>query len=243
MIKSKLSERLTKIAGFVPRGHVVADIGTDHALLSIYLVLEGISSQVIASDLSTGPLSSARANVYLYKLEKSIEIRQGNGLESINPGEADVVIIAGMGGVKIIEILEGSHAVLDGVVRIILQPQGGAGMVRRWLFDHHWQIVDEELVLEHDNYYEIIVSEPSPGPKVNDIDKKLSRREMELLEIGPCLLEKEHPLLIPFLQEKIKLAKNILISLRHAKTPAARKMRQEWRRKILLFRRIIDNVS
>lgn len=238
-----LSERLTKIAGFVPKGFVVADIGTDHARLPIYLVLQGISSQVIASDLSTGPLSTARANVYLYKLEKKIEIRQGYGLEPLDPGEADVIIVAGMGGAKIRDILVKSPAVLDGVVRMILQPQVGAGIVRRWLFDHNWQIVDEELVLENDNYYQIIISEPSYEPKAVGIDKKPSRKERELLEIGPCLLEKKHPLLIPFLQEKIKLAENILISLRHAKTPAAIKMRQEWRRKILLFRRVIDNVS
>ena len=85
----------------------MADIGTDHARLPIYLVLQGISSQVIASDLSTGPLSTARFNVYLYKLEKN-RIRQGYGLEPLDPGEADVIIVAGMGGAKI-EIFWKNH--------------------------------------------------------------------------------------------------------------------------------------
>lgn len=238
-----LSERLTRIASFVPKGLVVADIGTDHALLPIYLVLEGISPRVIACDLHPGPLESAKANVFLYKLAKNIEIRQGDGLKALDPGDTAVIVIAGMGGAKIREILETSPAVLDGVFRMILQPQGGAGIVRRWLFDHNWQIIDEDLVLEHDNYYEIIISEPLGDIKTMGIDKKPSRKERELLEIGPCLVEKKHPLLIPLLQKKIKLAENVLKSLRHAKTPAARKMRQEWRRKILLFRRVIENVS
>lgn len=238
----RLSERLTRIAGFVPKGLVVADIGTDHAMLPIYLVLEGISPRAIACDLYLGPLESAKANVFLYKLANKIEIRQGDGLQPLDPGEAAVIVIAGMGGAKIIDILEASPAVLDGVLRMVLQPQGGAGIVRKWLFEHNWQIIDEDLVLENDNYYEIIISEPLADIKAATMEKP-SRKELELLEIGPRLVEKKHPLLVPLLQEKIKLAENVLKSLRHAKTPAAQQMRQVWRRKILLFRRVIENVS
>jgi tRNA (adenine22-N1)-methyltransferase len=231
------SERLSRIAGYVPRGPVVADIGTDHALLPIYLVTQEISPHVIACDLSSGPLGSARANIYLYKLADQIEVRQGDGLEPLNRGEVEVIIIAGMGGAKIIDILERSPDLLDDVMRIILQPQRGAEIVRRWLYDYGWEIIDEDLVLENSNYYEIIIAEHSlAGP-----GKKLCRQEKELLDIGPRLVEKNHPLLIPFLQENIKLAENILKSLRHAKTPAAKIMRQKWRRKILLYRRTLEN--
>lgn len=238
-----LSERLARIAEFVPRGLIAADIGADHALLPVYLVREGISPRVIACDLGSGPLESATANVLLYKLEKSIEIRQGDGLQPLAPGEADVIVIAGMGGAKIRDILEASPARLEGVSRMILQPQEGAPLVRRWLTEHNWQIIDEDLVSENDRYYEIIVSEPLPDTKRIDANTTPGGREWELSEIGLCLIEKKHPLLIPFLQKKIKLAENVLSSLRHARTPAAREMRREWRRKILLFRRIIKNVD
>ena len=238
-----LSKRLARIAEFVPRGLVAADIGTDHALLPVYLVREGISPRVIACDLCAGPLESATANVLLYKLAKSIEIRQGDGLQPLAPGEAEVIVIAGMEGAKIKDILEDSPARLDGVSRMILQPQEGAPLVRRCVVEQNWQIIDEELVLENDRYYEIIVSEPMPDTKRMDTNTTPGSRERELLEIGPCLIEKRHPLLIPFLQNKIKLAENVLVSLRHAKTPAAREMRREWRRKIMLFRRIIKNVG
>jgi tRNA (adenine22-N1)-methyltransferase len=189
-----LSERLSRIASYVPGELVVADIGTDHALLPIYLVLQEIASHVIACDISSGPLESARANIYLYKLTEKIEIRQGDGLEPLNRGEADVIIISGMGGAKIRDILETSPDVLDGVVRIILQPQRGAGIVRRWLFDHDWEITDEDLVLENDNYYEIIIAEHTMNVGVFAIDKNLGRQEEELLDVGPRLVEKKHPL-------------------------------------------------
>lgn len=233
-----LSERLTRIAGFVPKGSVVADIGTDHALLPIYLILQKISPRAIACDLCTGPLETARANVILYGVEKSVEIRQGDGLESLNPGEAGVIVISGMGGAKITDILSPSPTVLDAAGRLILQPQSGAGILRRWLFNHGWTIIDEDLLLEHERFYEIIIAEHSPDPGL-----KISRKEEELLDIGPCLVEKKHPLLVSLLQEKISLAENVLRSLRHAKTPAARKMRREWRKKIDLCRRVIKNVS
>ncbi len=233
-----ISERLTRISSYVPKGSVVADIGTDHALLPIYLVLEGICPRVIACDLYDGPLDSAKANVFLYKLTQAIEIRQGDGLEPLQPGEADVIVISGMGGAKIRDILEDSPLVLAEVSRLILQPQRGAGSVRRWLFHHNWLIIDEDLVLEKDQFYEIIVAKQSPGNE--------QRNEIEddvFFDIGPLLIEKKHPLLIPFLQDKIKTAKNVLKSLRHAKTPAAKRMRQEWLHKIDVVRRVIEDVG
>ena len=97
----KLPERLLRIASFVPQSSLVADIGTDHALLPVYLARQGICSKVIATDLHPGPLEAARSTVALFNLWKQVELRQGDGLEVIRPGEVNVIIIAGMGGVKI----------------------------------------------------------------------------------------------------------------------------------------------
>ncbi len=233
-----ISERLTRIGSYVPRGSVVADIGTDHALLPIYLVLEGICPRAIACDLYEGPLDVAQANVNLYKLTQSIELRQGDGLEPLQPGEADVIVISGMGGAKIKEILDNSPVVLDKVSHLILQPQRGAGSVRRWLFQHNWLIIDEDLVLEKDQFYEIVVAKQSPANwPGNEIEDDV------LFDIGPLLIEKKHPLLIPFLEDKLRTAKNVLKSLRRARTPAAKRMRQEWLRKIDVVRRVIEDVS
>ena len=84
---------------------LVADIGTDHALLPVYLAWQGTCSRIIATDLQAGPLEAARSNVGLFNLWKQVDLRQGDGLDIIQPGEVNVIIIAGMGGVKINEIL------------------------------------------------------------------------------------------------------------------------------------------
>ncbi len=238
-----LSERLVRIASFVPPGLVVADVGTDHALLPIFLVSNNISPRVIASDLAQGPLGFARSNVEHYGLGDKIMLKLGNGLEPFSPGEVQVVIIAGMGSIKILEILNGSPAVLKNIQRLILQPQRGADMVRRWLLEHRWQIIDEDLLLEQGNYYELIVSEPLGDAEPNFKKAEPSQRELEMLEIGPRLLAKKAPLLLPFLQEKVRFAESVLVSLCQAKEPAAIKARKEWQRKILLYRRVIERVS
>lgn len=234
----KLSKRIARIASFVPRGSVVADIGTDHALLPIYLIREGICPRVFACDFYPGPLETAMANVLLFGLGGQIEVRQGNGLQALDPEEVDVIVVAGMGGAKIRDLLSAAPAVLVSVKRLVLQPQGGAVVVRRWLANNNWLLLDEDLVLENERFYEIIVAEPLPE------GKDLTVPENELLfEIGPLLLEKRHLLLVPFLQEKVKNAEIILKALRHARTPAAKEMREEWQRKIEFFRRVIEDVS
>lgn len=234
----KLSKRIARIASFIPRGSVVADIGTDHALLPIYLVKEGICPRVFACDFYPGPLETAKDNVLLFGLGGQIEVRQGNGLQALDPGEADVIVIAGMGGAKIRELMSAAPAVLTSAKRLILQPQGGAVVVRKWLVNNNWLLLDEDLVLENDRFYEIIVAELLPEGK----DLTVSENEF-LFEIGPLLLEKRHPLLVPFLQEKVKNAEIVLKALRHARTPAAKEMRKEWQKKIKFFRRVIKDVS
>jgi tRNA (adenine22-N1)-methyltransferase len=159
VIPVRLQERLRRMVKYVPAGSVVADIGTDHGLLPAYLVSRGICGRVIATDLNEGPLSTARSTVGLFGLGKAVEFRQGDGLEVIRPGEADVVVIAGMGGVKINDIMARAQDTLQQVRRLILQPLGAAPQVRRWLVSNGWRLADEDLVLEDGHFYEIIVAE------------------------------------------------------------------------------------
>lgn len=234
----KIPERIIRIAGFIPKGTIVADIGTDHALLPVYLIQNGICPKVIASDLYPGPLETAKANVLLFGLNAFIEIRQGDGLQPLEPGEADVIVVAGMGGVKIKDILAASPDVLKSARRLVLQPQSAAGSLRRWLLENNWSLMDEDLVLENGLFYVIIVAEPRP------LDSSCAGEEDDLLlEIGPRLVEKRHPLLVPFLQEKIKNMESVLKALRYARTPAAKKMRQEWKKKIDFFKGVIEDAG
>ena len=256
----KLPERLLRIASYVPQASLVADIGTDHAMLPVYLARQGICSKIIATDLHAGPLEAASSNVGLFNLWKQVDLRQGDGLEIIQPGEVNVIIIAGMGGVKINEIMSRAGAVLQQADRLVLQPSAGAGLVRRWLLGNGWDLVDEDLVIDDERFYEIIVAEQpgteekrlqEAGPDTSgDIPSKGTcpqpandDRGDLLLEIGPRLLEKKHHLLAAYLDKQIRDMESVLIALRRAQTPAARQRKQEWIGKIEFYKTIIDELS
>ena len=144
----KLGHRLKVIASMVPTGLTLADIGTDHAYLPIYLIEQNIVPCAIAGDVHQGPYLTAQNAVSSLQLEHRISVQLGNGLEVVKPGEADVVVIAGMGGATIIDILQSCPEVTRTVKRLILQPMIAASLVRKWLHTHGWWIVEEQLVEE-----------------------------------------------------------------------------------------------
>ncbi len=243
----KLPERLLRIASFVPQPSLVADIGTDHALLPVYLALQGICSKVIATDLHPGPLEAARSTVDLFNLWKQVELRQGDGLEVIRPGEVNVIIIAGMGGVKIDEILSSAGPVLQQVERLILQPFSGVGLVRRWLLGNGWSLTDEDLMIDDDRFYEIIVADclktkRRQGLKASPDTDNDDRGDF-LLEIGPKLLEKKHSLLADYLDKQIRDMESVLLALKRARTPEARQRKDEWAKKIAFYKTIINDLK
>jgi len=241
----RLQERLLRIAGYVPPGSMVADIGADHALLPIYLVKQGICHRVVATDLKTGPLAAARSTVALVNLGKWVELRLGDGMAIFQPGEADVFIIAGMGGVKIIDILNRAPDVLGQANRLILQPLGGVAQLRRWLLDNGWGLIDEDLVIDDGRYYEIIVAEHQNGlDEQATISGLCEQDERDLLvEIGPRLVEKRHPLLVAYLNKQIQDMESVLVALRRAQTPTARQRKQDWAEKIAYYKEIIRRIE
>ncbi|MEW6064043.1 SAM-dependent methyltransferase [Desulforamulus profundi] len=180
-----ISNRLKVLADYVPCGSIVADIGTDHGYLPVYLILKGISPRAIAADIRRGPLEAARSNVMQYQAAGKIDLRLGNGLQVLAPGEADTIVIAGMGGGTIRDILQTSPEVAAKARRLILQPMADEKDLRLFLLEHGWTIVDETLLLEDGRLYLALVAERGQ----EDIKDPL------ILEIGPRLLEKKHPLL------------------------------------------------
>ena len=115
-----LDERLKTVAALVRPGSRVADIGTDHGYLPVYLVKEGICPRAIAADLRSGPLESARRHVTAAGLSDRIDLRLGDGLTPIEPQEVDDMIIAGMGGETIAGILAAADWVRQPRLRLIL---------------------------------------------------------------------------------------------------------------------------
>lgn len=153
---TELSKRLQTIASFVQPDSRIADVGTDHGFLPIYLLEQGIASQGIAMDIRRGPLSRAQDHIAEAGLETKIETRLGNGLEKLMPGEADTVIVAGMGGPLMLDILRAGSHVFDDVDRFILSPQSDWRGFRLGLEKLGLQIIREEMVCEDGKYYVIM---------------------------------------------------------------------------------------
>jgi len=215
-IMIKLSKRLQQIANFVPLGTKVADIGTDHALLPCYLVLERICPQAIASDVNEGPLDAAKRQIRALLLTDRISLRLGDGLQILETGEVQTVIIAGMGGGTIRDILDTSPQIVKKLQRIILQPNVSAELIRLWAFENKWKIVDEELVFEGNLYYEIIVLEPG----------KMILEDEIYFFLGPKLVEKYHVHLVPYLKKQERAEQEILRQLEKSNKEEAKKKAQ-----------------
>lgn len=218
----KLSQRLQAIADFVPQGARVADVGTDHGFLPCYLAQNNQAVKVYACDINEQPLALAQKNVADYNVGEIVSTRLGNGLAVIEPGEVDVVTIAGMGGSLMIEILDAAPLVVDKLNRIILQPNVGAEAVRIWAEKNRWHIVEEQLVRENDRFSVIIAMEP--GRSLN------SMTPVELF-LGPELLKQQHPLLGLYISEEYDKAQMVLEQLAKSDSEESRHKEQMLKRK------------
>lgn len=149
----ELSPRLLSVAGLVPHGSRLADVGTDHAYLPAWLILRGVISAAIATDLRKGPLERARATAEKYGLTDVMDFRLCNGLAGVLPDEADAVAIAGMGGETIAEILSAAPWLQSGKKTLLLQPMSAQPELRRWLQRHGYTIRQELLSREGETLY------------------------------------------------------------------------------------------
>ena len=150
-----LTSRLQLLADWVPQGAAFADIGTDHAYLPVWLVVNGRVSHAIASDLRKGPLQRARETGRTYGAE-GIDYRLGSGLDTVQPHEADTIAIAGMGGENIASILAAAPWTADGNHTLLLSPHTKAEQLRRYLMEHGYAILREALVRDRGTLYPVM---------------------------------------------------------------------------------------
>ena len=184
-------------------GLTVADIGCDHAYLPIYLAKENISPRIIACDINSGPILRARENIEDVELGGRIEVRQGDGLSVIEPGEAKSIVIAGMGGRLMIRILTEGGDVLRSVSELIMEPQSEVAALRHFLQDNGFRIISEDMVSEEDKFYPVIKAVPGQM----DWDKEIYFR------YGKILLREENPVLHEFLLREKQYCSDLLIEL------------------------------
>ncbi|MFR5601779.1 MAG: tRNA (adenine(22)-N(1))-methyltransferase [Lachnospiraceae bacterium] len=213
----KLSHRLEIVASFVSEGSNLADIGTDHGYIPIYLVEQGIVPRAIAMDVRTGPLKRADSHIREHGLEHQIQTRLSDGLEKLEPGEADTVVIAGMGGELIIHILEAGAHVRDSIREWVLSPQSALEQVRRYLQEHGLAIVQETMLCEDGKYYTVMKAVPGKMALCREIEWKY----------GKDLLDQKHPVLLEFLEKEERLLTEVLTHLAAQDTDGARQRKAE----------------
>lgn len=214
----ELSKRLHAVAGLVTPGNRLADIGTDHGYIPIYLVKKGLIPHAVAMDVNRGPLQRAKEHIEQEQLEEQIETRLSDGLHGLLPGEAQTVVIAGMGGALTIKILEEGSHLLPEFQELILQPQSELERVRSWLGENGFMIAAEDMVLEDGKYY----------PMMRVVHGK-DNEPLERLQLryGPLLLKQQHPVLLQYLQWERGIRGNILNQLQQTAGEAGRKRLEE----------------
>lgn len=187
-----LSKRLFAVAGLVTPGLRLADVGTDHGYIPLWLIEEGIVPSAIAMDVNEGPLERARENIKSHGLEEKIQTRLSDGVQALEPGEAQSLVIAGMGGSLVIRILQEGPAVLEAAEEVILQPQSDIWKVRRFLAETGYRIAEERMVMEDGKFYPMMRAVHGDSGEMSDIDYLYGPRLLE--EKDACLglfLEKE----------------------------------------------------
>lgn len=183
LMEDKMNLRLNTLAKMVDSGSRVADIGTDHAYLPIELVKNGKIDFAIASDVAAGPLENAKTDIAEAGLSAQIETRLGNGLETVtHQDQIDTVVIAGMGGKLMVDILDAAWSKEYQFDTLVLEPNIGEAGVRNWLMMHNYQIMDERLIAEAGHTYELIKA------KLTDTKHDLTEKE---IFFGPFILQEK----------------------------------------------------
>lgn len=211
----KLSKRLQMVADCVTKGSIIADVGCDHAYLSIALVERGIALGSIALDVNKGPLQHASENISKCGMSDKIELRLSNGLARLLPGEADSIVAAGMGGGLMVRILKEGYTLVKDAKEVILQPQSEVFKVRSYLHSIGYGIVFEDMCIDDDKYY--VVIKAMNGGRENENDEKVFRQFQAVEEeYGAYLLRKKHPVLKEYLHQEFALNQTIKENLKYA---------------------------
>lgn len=222
----ELSKRLQAVAGLVTPDLKIADIGTDHAYIPIWLVEQGISPSAIAMDINQGPLEKAKENIVLHGLTSRIKTRQSDGMRQLKPSEAESVVIAGIGGGLVIKILEDVKEQDLGIKEWILQPQSELKKVREYLNESGYRIVDEMMILDEGKFY----------PMMKAIKGKQEVYHEEELSYGKLLLKNRNPILKMFLEKELELKNGIYETLKKTSGQSAQKRVSELEEEISVIR-------
>ena len=235
MKQIQLSKRLLAAAGMVTKGNIVADIGCDHAYTSIYLCQAGIAPKVIAMDVNKGPLVGARAHVEEAGLASQITIRLSDGLQKLTPGEADTVLLCGMGGLLMIKILSDYPEATASLKELVLQPQSEVGEVRMFLHKQGYEITEEHMLKEDGKFYVMMRAVKSAVPEAYET-------ECDYL-YGKLLIEEKNEVLLEYLEREQRLRTDVLAALSGQDTENARLRKESLNREFSLIEEARNRIT
>ena len=217
----ELSKRLQAVANLVTPGYIMADIGTDHGYIPIYLIENNIVPSAIAMDINEGPLERARLHVSSCGFSDKIDLRLSDGMAAIEAGEVESAIIAGMGGGLVMHILQAFPAVTNSLKEFVLQPQSEIAKVRRFLLNTGFHFVTENMILEDGKFY--------PMMKVLPPDEGQEKEHWNDTEVyyGKYLLESQNPVLKSFIEKEITLKRDLIKDLKGQNSDRARERMNE----------------
>ena len=202
---TNLSKRLKTVASQITKGNRVADIGCDHAYVSIFLIENGIAPKVIAMDINKGPLERAMENIKKNRLSDKIEVRQSDGGKALKPDEVDALLIGGMGGALTVKILSESQGVVNTCKELVLQPQSEVFLVREYLLKENFQIIYEDMLIDDGKYYVII--------KAIKGNSESSYEDPIFYKYGKYLLESKNQVLKEYLEKELRNNRKLLEEL------------------------------
>lgn len=224
----KLSERMVHLANMVRLGAVLADVGTDHGYLPIYLVQSGIIRRAFAMDIKEGPLLRAKEHIAAYGLDDYITVRRSDGVCALSPGEADTILIAGMGGDVMLHILKDGEEVIASAKEMILQPQSKIRQVREYLLEKGYGIAAEDMVYEEGKYYSLMrVFVRDAGSMRERYAAYGEKMKQVFLCYGEFLVQEKNAVLRQYLKERVQRLEGLLARIDAAGQGAAAKARRE----------------
>lgn len=194
-----LSKRLKAVADMVTKGNIIVDIGTDHGYVPIYLVKNNICKKAYALDINEGPLKMADKNIRMEGLSEKITTVLSDGLDEMTDNMAETVIIAGMGGDLIVDILSRGRKI-KGIKELVLSPHKRVDLVRKYLIENCWKIIKEDMVIDGGKYYTIIKAVPGEEKEYTQVE----------LTYGKYLLESRNSILQKYLRKENEKFSNIL---------------------------------
>ena len=204
-----LSPRLQAVADMVPAGAGLADVGTDHGRLPVWLIQHGIVERAVCSDLRPGPLSRARALAERWQVSDKAVFRLCDGLSGIAPHEADVITIAGMGGETIAEILRAAQWTGEPGHRYILQAMSGMDGLRRYLSGNGFVILKEVLVEEGETLYVVILTQPGEMKPLTEGEIWVGRQDRQM----------DAPLRSRYLDQELQKLRRAVAGLERSQRP------------------------